>query len=409
MTKVIFLVDMQSFYASVEKADHPTLMKRPVIVSGDPKRRSGIILAACPIAKSFGVRTTEALWEAKQKCPQAVVLRPHMQRYIDVSLSITSIFEQFTDLVEIYSIDEQFLDVTGSTRLFGEPKSIAKQIQKMIFDEIGVHARIGIGPNKILAKMACDHFAKKRESGIFELNHTNMQRYLWPLPIKKLFGVGSRMEYNLRSMGIRKIGHLANFSLDILKKRWGINGEVLWQTANGIDYSPVTVQKDQKQKAIGHHMTLPYDYGTRKEILVILLELSEEVARRTRAKQVMGNTLSIGVQGADFDSPTGFYRQVKLPFPTNFGMDIFRAALELFDQYWDGLPIRGTSITLSNLQSAHQYQIDLFGDLVKKERLSEAMDAMYSKYGSTAIIRASSLTNAGQVFVRSQKIGGHDK
>ncbi|GGE52678.1 DNA polymerase IV 2 [Pullulanibacillus camelliae] len=407
--KVIFLIDIQTFYASVEKANRPELHHKPVIVSGDPKQRSGIILAACPIAKSYGIKTAERLWTAKQKCPQAVVVRPRMQRYIDVSLQITSIYKRFTDLVEAYSIDEQFLDVTGSTRLFGEPHIIAKQIQKTIMDEIGVPARVGIGPNKVLAKMACDNFAKKQPSGLFKLNHANLQTKLWPLPIQALFGVGSRMEKHLRGMGISQIGQLATLSLEFLKRKWGINGEILWQTANGIDYSPVTPKTHDQQKAVSHYMTLPRDYERKQDIKVILLELSQEVARRSRSKRYIGNTVSVGVRGANFDHPTGFYRQVRLLSPTNFDMDIFKAAYQLFNQYWDGLPVRSVGITLSGLHSSSCYQLDLFNDSITKENLSKAMDKIYAKFGATGILRASSLTEAGQALVRSQKIGGHFK
>ena len=166
--KVVFLVDMQSFYASVEKSDHPELNGKPVVVAGDPERRSGVVLAACPIAKRQGVKNAERLWEAQQKCPEAIVIRPRMQRYLDVSLRITKILECFTDQVEPYSIDEQFMDVTGSQTLFGAPHEIAKKVQAAILKMTGVRARVGIGPNKVLAKIACDNFAKKSKTGIFE-------------------------------------------------------------------------------------------------------------------------------------------------------------------------------------------------------------------------------------------------
>lgn len=409
MKKVIFLVDMQTFYASVEKADNSKFQDKPLIVSGDPERRSGIILAACPLAKEYGVKTAEPLWQAKIKCPEAIIVRPRMQRYIEVSYQITQILEQFTDLVEAFSIDEQFLDVTGSQRLFGNPLEIAQKLQIVIQEGTGVYSRIGIGPNKILAKIACDALAKKNREGIFQLDHTNMKEQMWPLPINKMFGIGNRMEHHLGRMGIQRIGQLAQFPVHILKKRWGINGEVLWQIANGIDYSPVTLNTHVHQKAIGHQTTLPRDYGTLDEIKVILLELSEEVAQRVRAKNYRGNTVSVGVRGADFENPTGFHRQVKLTTPTNFGMDIFKAAFKLFCAHWDKLPIRSAGITLSQLQSADSYQLSLFDFSMRREELNQAMDVIRSKYGQTAIVRASSLTKSGQAFARSEKIGGHYK
>ncbi|MBO8172581.1 MAG: DNA polymerase IV [Bacillaceae bacterium] len=407
--RVIFLADMQSFYASVEKGDHPDLRDKPVIVSGDPERRSGIILAACPIAKSWGVETAEALWQAQQKCPHAVVVRPRMQRYIDVSCQITAIFEEFTDLVEPYSIDEQFLDVTGSRRLFGDPLAMAQKVQQRIMEKTGVYARIGIGPNKVMAKMACDNFAKKNENGIFWLTRDKLETHLWPLPVHKMFGVGSRMKRHLNNMGIRTIGQLARFPLEKLKRKWGIPGHILWMTANGLDASPVTPGTHDTQKAVGHQMTLPRDYADEKEIKVVLLELSEEVGRRARMKGYAGKTVAVGCRGADFDVPTGFYRQQKLDEPTNDAMDIYQAASRLFDRFWDRLPIRSIGVTLTQLQSDEEYQLTLFDNQYKKRQLGHTVDMIREKYGATAVIRAVSLLPAGQALDRAEKIGGHYK
>lgn len=409
MKRVIFLVDMQSFYVSVEKADQPSLQGKPVVVAGDPERRSGIILAACPLAKQKGVKTAEPLWSAQAKCPNLIVVQPRMQRYIDISYRITTIFEQFTDLVEPYSIDEQFLDVTHSQRLFGEPHQIARNIQEAIMDATGVYCRVGIGPNKVLAKIACDNFAKKNEEGIFQLDESNMRQVMWPLPHGSMFGVGSKMRQHLERMGMQTIGDIATSAVNTLKKRWGINGVVLWQIANGIDTSPVTPKTHNQQKAIGHQMTLPYDYETEEAIKVILLELSEEVAYRARRKGYRGMTVSVGVRGVDFNVRTGFYRQIKLTSPTNNGMDIFEAAYRLFVLYWDKEPIRSASIALSRLQSSTSHQLNLFDNTIKDEKLNEVIDTIRAKYGRTSILRASSLTKDGQAFARAEKIGGHYK
>lgn len=408
--KVIFLVDMQTFYASCEKASHPEWRDKPVIVAGDPEQRSGIVLAADPIAKKkYGVKTAEFVSQAVLKCPRAILVRPRMQHYIDVSLQITEIFESFTDLVEPFSIDEQFLDVSGSQRLFGSPIEIARKIQMKIMHSTGIYARIGIGPNKVLAKMACDNFGKKNKTGIFELNGKNIEQALWPLPIHCMLGVGNRMERNLLGMGIRTIGILAHYPVKSLQQRWGVNGTVLWQTANGIDMSPVSPNTFVKQKAIGRNITLPYDYHSEKDIKVVILELSEEVAFVARQKQCRGSVINIGIRGASFDFPTGFYRQSKLPFSTNYGMDIYRIALSLFRRFWDHQPIRSVAVSLSELQPAHLYQTDLFNQLEKKERLSAAVDTIYRKYGRTAIFRGVSLTPPTQLHNRVEKIGGHWK
>jgi nucleotidyltransferase/DNA polymerase involved in DNA repair len=406
--KSIFLVDMQSFYASVEKVKNNEYKDKPLVVAGDPERRSGIILAACPLAKKFGVKTAEPLWQAINKCPDLVIVKPHMQDYIDVSIAISEIMEQFTDLIEPFSIDEQFMDVTGSQKLFGNEYEIAKKVQSKILNDTGIYARVGIGENKILAKLACDNFSKKNRNGIFKLDNSTMNE-LWELPIGDMFGVGRKMERHLQGMGIFKIGQLAKFPVDILKKRWGINGEVLWQTANGIDYSPVKPTTHNGQKAIGHHMTLPRDYTELQEIKTVLLELCTEVARRCRLKGYMGLTVSCGIRGADFDNPTGFHSQQTLSIPTNYDLDIFNAAYNLLLKFWDREPIRSLGVSIGNLQTSDNYQIDLFDNYLDREKLNSALDAIWDKYGRTAIYRASSITKAGQASERARKIGGHYK
>lgn len=408
---MIFLVDMQSFYASIEKALRPELRNRPIVVSGDPERRNGVVLAACPIAKSYGIKNAETLWEAKQSCPDLVVVPPRMQLYLKTSLRLTEILEQFSDRVEPYSIDEQFIDVSGCEKLLGEPVEIAKKIQYTIHTQLNIYARVGMGPNKVLAKMACDNFAKKNQTGIFLLDKSNLQETLWSLPVGKMFGVGSRMRRHLEHMGIRTIGQLANFPLERLQKRWGINGHVLWMTANGIDTSPVTKDSLQKQKAIGHHMTLPRDYQTAEDIQVVLLELCEEVCRRTRRHHLMGHTISLGCRGANFQIPTGFHRQMKLPDPTNETMEVFHYSWSLFLRHWDEQPIRSIGMSLGGLQNDDHIQLNLFDaqNQIKKINLGYAIDEIKERFGSTAILHASSLTTAGQARDRARKIGGHYK
>ncbi|WP_163857960.1 DNA polymerase IV [Paenibacillus elgii] len=407
--RIVMLADCQSFYASVEKAAHPEYRDQPLVVAGDPARRSGIILAACPLAKQHGVTTAERLGEALAKCPNLVVIRPRMQEYIRVSLQITEIFQSYTDLVEPYSIDEQHLDITGSLGLFGDPISIAQSIQRKVMKELEIYIRIGISENKILSKMACDNFAKRNESGIFQLHIEELHATLWRLPVNQMFMVGSRMRRHLEKMGIYTIGQLAQTPLAKLKSKWGINGEVLWLIANGIDNSPVSPGSHDRQKAIGHQMTLPFDYRTLDQIMIPLLEISELVCQRCRAKGYMGWVVSVGSQGADFDRPTGFHRQMKLSDPTNLTDDVFKTAAALFKQHWDGLPIRKIGVTLSQLVSDQEYQLVLFDDKEKKLRLEKTADQIKKKYGNDSIMRASSLREHGQARDRAQKIGGHYK
>ncbi|QQE76030.1 DNA polymerase IV [Brevibacillus composti] len=407
--RIIFLADMQSFYASIEKAAHPELEGKPVVVAGDPERRSGVVLAACPIAKSYGVTTAEALWQAEQKCRHLVVVRPRMETYMRIAVQITRILESFTDLVEPYSIDEQFLDVTGSVRLFGDPWKIAEEIRRRIRLETGITSRIGIGENKVLAKMACDNFAKKQEPGIFWLKREELADTLWKLPIEKLFGVGSRMKRHFHRMGVYQIGQLAQLSPAVLTKRWGVNGEVLWRTAHGLDDSPVSLRTHETQKGIGHHMTLPRDYHTEADIKVVLLELCEEVCRRARSKEMMGHVVSVGCRGADFDIPTGFGRQLKLPEPTHDAMTLYEAVCRLFDRHWEGTPVRSVGVNLEQLVPDNMVQLNLFTDTHKQRSLARAVDDIRSRYGPDAILRAVSTLRAGQARERARKIGGHYK
>ncbi|MCQ6558136.1 DNA polymerase IV [Paenibacillus mendelii] len=414
--RVIMLADCQSFYASVEKASHPEYHDHPVVVAGDPERRSGIILAACPIAKKRGVRTAETLGQALAKCPELVVIRPRMQTYIDISLLITQTFGQFTDLVEPFSIDEQFLDVTASSKLFGSPDEIAFQIQTRILTQTGVWARVGISSNKILAKMACDLFAKKNESGIFTLPPSKVETVLWPLGVNEMFGVGGRMTAHFNRMGMQTIGDVARTPLPQLKNkmraRFGknsdINAEVYWRTANGIDPSPVTPSTHDLQKSIGHGMTLPRDYSRPDEIDTVLLELSDEVCRRCREKKYMGSVVAAGAQGADFDQPTGFFRQMKLADPTNIGAEVYEAARVLFYRHWDGLPVRKLGITLSSLTDDREYQLTI-GNRERQRDLDRTVDGIKRRYGVSSILRAASLTEAGLAHDRAAKIGGHYK
>ncbi|OMF37504.1 DNA polymerase IV [Paenibacillus sp. FSL H8-0548] len=414
---VIMLADCQSFYASVEKAARPEYRDKPLIVAGDPARRSGIVLAACPIAKQFGITTAETLGEALGKCSDAIVIRPHMQTYIDVSLMITEIFESFTDLVEPFSIDEQFLDVTGSISYFGSPEEIARRIQIKVMMYTGVWIRVGISSTKVLAKMATDIWAKKSETGIYTLSMSDVESLLWPQLINKMFGVGSRMTAHFNRIGITTIGDIARLPLAELKRKMrivmgrnsDIQAELYWQTANGIDSSMVTPSTYDHQQAIGHQMTLPCDYSRKEDIDVILLELSEEVCRRCRAKGYMGQVISVGAQGADFDLPTGFHRQVTAVDPTNITNEVFEIVRKLFYTHWDELPVRKLGVVMSKLISDNQYQLTLFGNREKARKLERATDQIKCRYGGTAILRASSLLGAAQALERSAKIGGHYK
>ncbi|MDR6880332.1 DNA polymerase IV [Bacillus sp. 3255] len=416
--RTILLADCQSFYASVEKADHPGCRDKPVAVAGDPAMRSGIILAACPIAKSYGVSTAERLGEALKKCPDLVVMRPRMQHYIDVSLMITKIYEEFTDLVEVFSIDEQFLDVTASLPIFGDPDTIAQTIQRKVLQQTGVKVRIGISSNKILAKIATDIWAKKNATGIYTLRPPAVEANMWEQPVSKMFGVGSRMTAHFARLGMYTIGDVARTPLPVLKdkfrarfgKQSDIHAEVMWRTANGLDDSPVTPGTfDTPPKSIGHMMTLPRDYAESSEVDTILLELTEEVCRDCRRKGYMASIVTVSCMCSPFDAPTGFSRQMKMPDPTNHTGTVFQAVKKLFYKFWDTMPVRRAGVMLSQFVNDDTYQLTLFEDQIKARALEKVTDSIKDRFGNSAIVRASSLTAAGQAQNRALKIGGHYK
>lgn len=407
-SRVIFLADMESFYASVEAARNPYLRGKPVAVCGDPALRHGIILAASREAKALGVKTGQPAWEARRMCPWIVFVHPHMQQYIDYSLRITSIFEQFTDRVVPYSIDEQFLDLSSSPFLQGSPREIAVMLIEKIWAETGIRCRIGRGENPLQAKMACDCFAKKRADLFFELNSDNYAFHTWPLPIGSLFGVGHRMQRNFQRIGVRTIGHLAALPREMLRRRWGICGEVLWLNAQGIDYSSVEPDQFQEQKGIGHMATLPRDYRKQQEIELVLLEMIEEVCQRARRHQKIGTTIHLYCRGADFDHPSGFARQKKLPEATANALDIYPTVLQLFRTHWDRKPLRAVGINLSGLTVYRQLRLPFSTRGEKEETLTRIADQVRERFGKTSLFRASSLRPGAQLLQRAGKIGGHD-
>ncbi|MBT2287953.1 DNA polymerase IV [Paenibacillus albidus] len=415
--RIILLSDCQSFYASVEKAAHPEYKDKPVAV-GDPTRMNGIVLAACPIAKARGVTTASRVGEALTKCPELVVIRPRMSTYIKVSLLISEIYHNYTDLVEAYSIDEQFLDVTGSLSFFGgDLQEVIHSIQQHVMLSTGVWTRVGIGPTKILAKMA-NNFAKKREGGIFRLDYDNLDKELWPLPVNEMFMVAGRMTKNFYRMGIITIGDIARMELGEFKQRMrttmgkqsDIQAEYYWQTARGIDPSPVVTGIRHQIKSVGHGKALRWNLYTRlPEIEVVLLELVIEVCQRARKYRYMGATVSIAVSETDGDKSNSYSRQMTLPEPSSLTHEVAAAAYRLFVDNWSGMPISRLAISISHLTDDSVMQLTLFDDRIRTYNRERAIDHIKSRYGSRALIRASSLLESGVALERAEQIGGHYK
>ncbi|OYD07804.1 DNA polymerase IV [Paludifilum halophilum] len=401
--RTVLLADMNAFYASIEQMLCPDLRGKPVIVCGDPARRHGIVLAASYEAKACGVETAMSVSQAKEVCPSARLIPPRMATYVQMSVRIVHLLKEYSPLVEPFSIDEAFVELTGCETLFGDGKTAARTIQRRIHDETGIHCSIGVGPNKLLAKMAAGW---EKPRGLTVWTNADVPRKLWPLPVAKLFGVGRRMEHHFHRMGIRTIGDLAHTDPDLLHHRFGVIGRVLFESAHGRDPSPVDPCSLDGSKSIGHQFTLPRDYEREPEIRLVLRELAEEVAGRARKTGYTGKTVSLTLKGTAFDS---LHRSLTMPEPSNIGRALFQTAMRLLHRHWNYRPIRLVGITLSNLKPDHGTQLNLFQPIDKERRLADAVDAIRDKYGTRSIFLAQSLSDASVFSDRAGKIGGHHR
>ena len=394
MSRTILLADMNSFLASVHQALEPSFRGKPVIVTGDPQKRRGIVVAASYEAKAFGIKTGMLVGEARALCPQGIFITSQYHHYVHYSSRVLAIMRNFTPLVEPFSIDEAFLDVTNCEGLFGPPVELANKLKEQIRQELQLTCSVGIGPNKLLAKMAA---GLQKPDGLTVLTQADVPKRLWPLPVRELFGVGRRYEQHLHRMGIWTIGGLAKCPVETLRKKFGVVGEVLWQCANGIDNSPVDPGALEEYKSIGHQLTLPRDYEG-EEVKVVLLELAEVVARRVRAKGYKGRTVTLILRNPEL---AWLSRMKTLPGPTDLTLDIYQGARELLQRHWSpDWPVRLVGLALSNLARESPEQLTLFVDRVKLKKLEVAGDAIRNRFGERALFRAVSLTKAGAWYGR---------
>jgi DNA polymerase V len=406
----VLCLDMKSFFASVEAVRlglDP--LKDFIVVVGDKNRSGSVVLAASPMMKEqYGVKTGSRLYEVPKYDKRIHIVEANMSDYLKTSVAITRLLNQFAPLeaIHVYSIDEAWICVNGTQRLFGTRWQVAEKIREAIKEKFGLPCSIGIGPNKFLAKVILDIEAKKK--GIAECQYEDVPKKLWPQPIGDIWGIGPRMERHLHGMGIRTLGHLAHFPLERLKNRFGVIGEQLYYHAHGIDLSPCMIEENlPAPKGIGHGITLLRDYIHIDEIKTVLLEISEEVAMRARKARVAGKTVSLHIGYSRMEGGGGFQRFRTIDTPTNITMDIYQTCLQLFQENFDGRIVRSVSISLSKLVPDTVLQMSLFDNLVKKRALGYVMDEIRAKYGATAILRAKSYTLGGTAIQRSQLIGGH--
>jgi len=381
--RIILHLDMNAFFASVEQQANPALRGKPIAVIGSNGRT--VITTASYEARKFGVKTGMAIWEAKRQCPQIILVVGDNRKYTYTSTRIFHMMLDYTPLVEVFSIDEAFLDVTHSLKIFGSPERIVYMLKARIKHSFGLTCSVGIGPNKLLAKLASD---MKKPDGLTIIRPEEVSQIIDPLPIKDLCGIGSRMERHLHLLGIRTIGDLGRFPVDILKRKFGITGQHLHDMGLGIDHSPVVPASDQDRvKSVGHSMTLKQDVSRRQDILKYLLQLSEMVGRRARRYGVSGKTVNLYIRYADFYSSIG--KQQTQANPINQSDDIYKAAIDVLDTVELQQPVRLLGVRLTNLQHHQVAQLPLFPQERRKALMVKAMDAVNNRYGDFTVTFAS--------------------
>ncbi|MEI3604849.1 DNA polymerase IV [Pseudogracilibacillus sp. SE30717A] len=374
--KVIFHVDMNSFYASVEMAHNPKLKGKPIAIAGNPEERKGIIVTSSYEARAHGVKTTMPLWEAKKLCPSLIVIRPNFSRYRETSTKIFKMLSEITPLIEPVSIDEGYLDVTNHSI---HPIELAKRIQEQLLSVLDIPCSIGIGPNKFLAKTASD---MKKPLGITILRIRDLPEKLWPLPVNDMYGVGERTAEKLNSIHIYSIGDLAKADEYALINLLGINGERLKNRANGIDTRKVDPDSINEFKSIGNSQTLPYDTTDEREIHHILLQLATRVEERLQRRKLKGQTVQLMIRYHDRKTVT---RSKKLPNFIDDKEAIIHTIYELFKENWTLEPVRLLGVTVQDLLES-QYvvqQLDLFTyeEEMKRHQITETIELLKKKYG----------------------------
>lgn len=384
--RVIFHVDMNSFYASVEAAFDPSLKGKPLAIAGNPEERRGIVVTSSYEARKYGVKTTMPVGEAKRLCPDLIVMRPNFDRYRTASKEMFKILADVTSMVQPVSIDEGYIDITDCAGQ-GSPPEIAERIQQRIADELDLPCSIGIAPNKFLAKMASD---MKKPMGITILRKRDLDRKLWPLPIEEMYGVGEKTAEKLRKLGIETIGDLASHPVLDLKRVLGINGERLQSRANGWDERPVDPDAVHEFKSIGTSTTLPQDTTDDTEIQTILRCLSNKVEARMKNKKVLARNVQLMIRYYDRKTVT---RSRQLQEFIHTSDDLYQTAIKLFDEHWNQQPVRLLGVTASDLaeKSEVTQQLDLFNyqQYASKEKLYKTIDDLTEKYGSNPFRRLS--------------------
>jgi DNA polymerase IV len=380
-------LDMDAFYASVEIRDRPELAERPVVVGGRPGQR-GVVAAASYAARRFGIRSAMPMAAAVKRCPELVILAPRMSLYAAESARIHAIFERYTPLIEPLSLDEAFLDLRASERLFGPVPEIARRIKREIREELGLTASIGIAPVKFAAKIASD---LGKPDGFVVVARGELQAFLEPLPIGLLWGVGKVGEQALRRLGIRSVGQLARRDEAFMERHFGRHGLHLLRLARGID--PRAVVPDHELKSVSNETTFPADIADRDELKAVLMQLVEQVGWRLRRNGLAGRTVQLKARYADFTTVT---RAQTLPAPTDQTRVVWQAAVALLERLpRPGQALRLLGVGVSGFEPPATGQAELFAAAPAGPAVDKVADAIRDKFGTGAMRRAGALRKPG--------------
>ncbi|MCH5163054.1 MAG: DNA polymerase IV [Clostridiales bacterium] len=393
--RVILHSDLNNFYASAECITHPEWKTVPLAVCGNPEKRHGVVLAKNDIAKKFGVRTGDVIWEAKQKAPGLVVVPPHFELYMKYSKKMFELYQDYTDMVEPFGADECWLDVTGSQKLFGDGKTIADTIRERVKKEFNLTCSVGVSFNKVFAKLGSD---LKKPDATTVIDRNNYKEKIWGLNAGEMLMIGRRTYAELQKLNIMTIGDLAKADSAVLKSKFGINGLKMKAYANGDDTEPVReAVKSRDIKSIGHGMTAVRDIETESDAKDLIFYLSEKVAARMRKNNVRGSLVAVGMRDNRLFS---IVRQKPLPMPTYSSDEIAECAFSLFMDNWNGDPMRTVTVSVAKLEHDDSpRQLSFFSDVNrndKLEKLDETLDNLNKKYGN--IIHRASLLGKDFIY-----------
>ena len=393
MERCILHCDMNNFYASVECFLNPKLNTRPIAVCGETEDRHGIVLAKNYKAKGYGVITGETVWQAKRKCPGLVIVPPHYDEYVKFSKNAREIYSRYTDMIEPMGLDECWLDVTGSQRLFGYGDKLAYEIKESIKKELGVTVSVGVSFNKVFAKLGSD---MKKPDAITVITYECFRKQIWHLPVSDMMGVGRATAKKLNSIGIHTIGDLAQYSCECLISKFGKCGEDVWRFANGLDISKVVTRDPEAlDKTAGHGITTKEDLICNEEVWPVMLELTQNIGHRLHIYGKKETGVAINIRDNALNDRQW---QCRLAFPSKSPYYIAKAAFQLFERSYGWIrPIRSVAVRAIDLISDDiPQQIDIFSDteaINKRETLDLIIEELRKRYGMKIIRNAILLNN----------------